>query len=305
MLENGIKDGGGGVGDGVQARNVGAGQRQDQIALRHLLRRLDVRGHDVVDQVAIFRPGGRMACLGDLDHLAAQLHDPAPGFPVSRALQQNPGALTRDQHVEDVDDRSADVLDIFQRRGAGEDGSELIDDHVLHGFDDVHVLADAPVAGERAVGDRDELVVAALDRFPGIPFAHDGAQFLVTVAVFAGEHAFCAELAHEALPEFFRAQAILASARAHEVGGFDAGDQDVLLAENAEATDGTVRAVAVNEKVRGTLDHAEQAAQQRQSGYARRLFEHNGLVSGAHKSSYQSMSCLSIVAHALTTDGQV
>jgi hypothetical protein len=236
-----------------------------------------VRGHDVVDQVAIFRLGRGIARFGVLDHLAAQLHDPASGFPVLGALEQDPGALTRDQHVEDVDDRGADVTHVFQRRRAGENGAELIDDHVLHSLDHRHFLAYGPVARERSVGDREKLMVAALDRLLGVAVAHDVAQFPVAVAVFAGQHAPGAELAQKAFPEFFRAQAILAGARAHEVGGFDAGNQDVFFAENAQATDWAESAVAVDEKFGGPFGHAEEAAQEWQPRHSRRRFQRNGV----------------------------
>src|SRR3546814_19544679 len=55
MLEHRVGDRGRGVGDGVEAGDVRAGQRNDQVARRHHVRRFDIRGHDVVDQIAIFR----------------------------------------------------------------------------------------------------------------------------------------------------------------------------------------------------------------------------------------------------------
>ncbi len=72
-----------------------------------------------------------------------------------------------------------------------------------------------------------------------------------------------------------------------------------------QATHWTVSAVAVNEEVRRPFDHAEKAAQQRQPGHLRSLFQRNGFFSSTHETppanQYLAWALSSGSEHALIT----
>ena len=146
VLEYRVDDGRRGVGHGIEAGDIRPRHQHRQIRFGNQFGVALVRVHDVVDQRLVFiRRRDRLAAVVT-HHLPAQLQHPRLGAAITRQLHQELGSLLRDQHVEDVQDRRADVLDILAWRLSGQRGAELIDHQKLHRLDDGHLAADRPVA---------------------------------------------------------------------------------------------------------------------------------------------------------------
>ncbi|HEV8569577.1 MAG TPA: hypothetical protein VGQ92_21270 [Actinoplanes sp.] len=155
VFEHRVDERRGGVGHGVEPRDVRARQHHGEVVRRHGARVLRVRAHDVVDQhrLAAAGPG----TVGGRDGLA-QLEYARLGPTVPRVLQQDLRALPGHQHIEHVPRGGADVVDVLRPGRSGEDLAELVGHHVLHRPDHRHPSAWRPVPGDGAVGDGDQLV---------------------------------------------------------------------------------------------------------------------------------------------------
>ena len=260
VLENGIDAGSGGVGHGVQAGHIGRGQMQTQILGGHQRRVVAMRLHDVVDQGAVF--GVPVAAQIVRLHLITQLEDALFGLAIARIQShQEFRALPRHQAIQDVENHDADIGHVLQRGIAGDHDAELIGDHELERFEHRHGAVRLPVARDGAVGDLHQFVVTAFDRLLGIAAAQYFAQFGVLLAIHARQGALGVVFLDQTLPELARAQAFLALARVHEVGGIGPGKDGVLIAEHVDLEHGAVLPMTLQQVAQRIAGHAGDAPQ--------------------------------------------
>ena len=249
------------VGDRVQSGEVRAGEGQHQVGVGKQVRALDIGGHDVVDQGALFGRG-QSPCAAVGDHRLSQFVHARLRVAVARIPEQGTGPLLGDQHIEDHGDQQADVLDVLPRRLPGQQDSELVDDHVLHRRHHRHHRSGLPVPVKRRLGDGHNLVVAALDRLSGVAPSKYRPELLVDLSVFSRDGPLSPVLAGQALPELLGSQTLTALGGAHEHCGLRSSDHGLLPAEHPDPERGTVLAVATDEEGRRITGHAQRVPDQ-------------------------------------------
>ena len=265
MLDDAIDARRHGVGGGIEAGDIGACHRENQVFVGHQVLVGLVGAQDIGDGV-LRRAAGGFLCFEIGDHRPAQFIDPPPCRLVARVLEHDRRPLPRDQHVQDGEDREADILDVIERRRSRQHHAQLFDDEILHRLDDRNGGADPPAPAERVFGDRHQRVVLPCHCFAGETVAHQGAQPDMAFPIGPRQRFGGAIFLDQPFPEFLRPHRIAALAGGQEHCRFGPGDDNACPAEHLDPVNRAMDAIGAHEERRRVPGHFQRVADPRQAG---------------------------------------